>query len=89
MALFMVSYDLHKQGQNYTCLTDKLNDYVTHWHLQGSVWLIESESPAAVIAKALAECLDANDKLVVVKLSRDAALSGYGDDAVAWLDAHL
>ncbi|OJU94727.1 MAG: hypothetical protein BGO06_22310 [Shinella sp. 65-6] len=85
MSVYIVTYDLHKVGQNYTCITDKLKGYGTHWHIQGSVWIIETAQSAVEVRDYLLPCLDNNDKLIVAHLSGEAAWSGYSDDGNRWL----
>lgn len=89
MAVHIVTYDLMKQGQNYTCITKKLESYPTHWHAQGSVWFIETPQTASQVRDGLKACLDSNDKLIVARLSGEAAWAGYGDDVSRWLKARL
>ncbi len=85
MAAYIIAYDLHQAGQNYSCLTKKLEAYGTHWHMQGSVWIIGTNQSATQIRDNLSPCLDANDKLFVSRLSGEAAWYGYGDDISQWL----
>jgi len=89
LACYVVSYDLHTPGQKYDCLTKKLEAYGTHWHAQGSVWFVVTTSSATDIRDNLNACLDSNDKLIVAKLSREAAWTGYSDSISAWLKKHL
>lgn len=89
MAVYIVTYDLHKQGQNYECIIQKLNAYGTHWHMQQSVWIIETTQSAAQVRDNLITCLDANDKLFVAKLSGEAAWYGYTSDINQWLKQRL
>ena len=89
MATFIVTYDLMTQGQNYTCLTKKLEAYPTHWHAQGSVWLIETNQTAVQIRNNLQPCLDSNDKLIVAKLQGEAAWFGLSDHNSNWLKGRL
>jgi hypothetical protein len=89
MATYIVTYDLMKQGQNYTCLAKKLDAYPTHWHAQGSVWLIETNQSAVDIRENLSSCLDANDKLLVARLSGEAAWQGYSNSVSSWLKDRL
>jgi hypothetical protein len=89
MTTFIVTYDLHKQGQNYTCITKKLESYPTHWHMQGSVWIIEASQTAVQIRDGLLSCLDQNDKLMVAHLSGEAAWHGYSDKIGQWLKGRL
>lgn len=89
MSTFVVTYDLMKQGQNYTCIISKLKSYGTYWHLQGSVWLIETSQSAVQVREYLTPCLDANDKLMVARLEGEAAWSGYDDASGQWMKDRL
>jgi len=83
MGAYVIAYDLRQQGQNYTCVTKKLSD-LGAWHMQGSVWILKTDSTAVQIRDHLLPCLDSNDKLFVGKLSA-AAWQGLGDQAGTWL----
>lgn len=89
MAVYMVTYDLLQQGQNYSCIIKKLEAYSTHWHVQGSVWIIETAKSAIQIRDELRPCLDRNDKLIVARLEGEAAWAGYSDNIGEWLKDRL
>jgi CRISPR/Cas system-associated endoribonuclease Cas2 len=89
MSSYIVAYDLHKQGQNYECLIQKLKQYGTHWHVQQSVWIVISDQTSSQIRDFLSPCLDTNDKLIVAKLSGEAAWRGYTDAVSQWLKQYL
>jgi len=86
MAALIVAYDLKKQGQNYTCIAKKLEAYTTHWHMQGSVWIIQTNEKPALVRDKLMSCLDANDNLFVAALS-ETAWAGFDATAAKWLKA--
>ena len=52
MAIFMVSYDLHKD-KDYEKLTDALEKYPSYWHCLNSTWLILSDDTATEIKQNL------------------------------------
>lgn len=89
MAAYIVCYDLHKEGQNYKCLEEKLQAYGAHWNAQRSVWLIVTNQTAVQVRDNLASCLDSNDKLIVAGLSGEAAWRGYNQDVTDWLQKQL
>lgn len=89
MPAYIVAYDLKKQGQNYECLNEKLTEFGTYWHMQGSVWIIVTEWTAAQIRDDLKPCLDRNDNLFVGKLSGQAAWEGFTSDDNKWLKSAL
>lgn len=84
MAGLLVAYDLKKVGQNYECITKKLKAYTTHWHMQGSVWIIQTNETPAQVRDKLRACLDANDNLFVARLG-ETAWEGFDATATKWL----
>lgn len=89
MATIIISYDLHKSGQNYDCISEKLKGYPTHWHMQQSVWLIKTDKSVTTVRDHLKTCLDSNDKLFVAKLTGAAAWHGLSDKGSKWLKSQL
>lgn len=89
MAAYIVTYDLKQVGQNYTCITKKLEAYPVHWHMQGSVWIVQTSKTAAQIRDDLAGCLYQNDNLFVARLQGEAAWKGFSDNAGSWLKSQL
>ena len=89
MAAYIVTYDLNKPGQNYKCVAEKLEAYPAHWKVQQSVWLLRTNQSAKQVRDIVGECLDPNDKLIVAKLSGEAAWKGYGDKISEWLKETL
>ena len=89
MSTYVVTYDLHTPGQKYECLSKKLEAYGTYYHIQGSVWIIKTNKSAAAVRDELVGCLDGNDKLIVARLSGEAAWYGYPTNGSEWLKDDL
>lgn len=89
MPAYIVTYDLHETGQNYTCLIDKLKQYGTYWHAQQSVWVVVTNQSAVQIRDNLMKCTDSNDKIFVAHLGGEAAWTGYPDSTSNWLKQNL
>lgn len=89
MNVYSITYDLHTPGQKYQCLKVKLEAYGYYWHAQQSVWLIKTNDSAASIRDNLKACLDNNDKIIVARLSREAAWAGYSKEVIDWLKGAL
>ena len=85
MKTYVISYDLNKAGQNYSCLTQKIRGYGTYCKLGGSAWLIRSAQSAVKIRDNLGGCLDTNDQLFVGLLEGEAAWTGYTTDVSNWI----
>lgn len=68
MAVYIVCYDLKKTGQNYTCITEKL-EKLPNCHAQGSVWFVEYAGTSVQLRDHLVPCLDDNDVLFVDEVS--------------------
>ncbi len=85
MALYLVTYDLHKQGQNYPCISQKLESLSAYWHFQGSVWLVAWDGSSYALAEHLRQCLDTNDNVFVTRVSEDSAWSGFSQEGSDWI----
>jgi len=85
MAAYIVTYDLHQTGQNYDCIKKKLESFPKCWHMQGSVWVVETNQTALHVRDSLNSCLDDNDNLLVARLSGEAAWQGFKDAGSKWL----
>lgn len=89
MTGYIVAYDLNKEGQNYECMTKKLEAYGTYCHLQRSVWIISTKKSAKEIRDNLSECIDSNDKLFVGALTGEAAWQGFKAKTSDWIENNI
>jgi hypothetical protein len=94
MPAFMISFDLNREGSNYSRknhdLTEKIKEvFPFWWHNLDSTWVVVSEMSAAQIRDVLSTCLDSNDELLVVQSAGVAAWKGFTSDASAWLKENI
>ena len=89
MATYMIGYDLNRPLQDYAELIDAIKTYGTWWHQLDSTWLVVTEDTAVQIRDKLAPYLDANDELLVAKVSAPAAWRGFNDKGSQWLKENL
>lgn len=89
MNTYLIGYDLDKPGQDYKDLIDKIKSFGTWWHCLDSTWLIKSSLSAKAIRDDLATIIDNNDKLLVARLSGEAAWIGFTGDCSDWLKNNL
>ena len=76
MSVILVTYDLKQPGRNYAPVHDYLKK---HTYCKGleSVWLLDTYKNPATIRDELKPLVDKNDKIFVVKLTRDWASYNY------------
>ena len=84
MAVQVVSYDLRKPGQKYSQLYNALTSY-THCHPLESTWLLDTSQSATDVRDNLKQHIDANDGLLVTKMSGEWAAFGLNNDCANWL----
>lgn len=72
MNTFLVSYDLDKPGQDYPKIIERLKGLGAVRVLY-SEWVIRGNYSATVLRDDLKQYIDANDKLLVVVLTGEAA----------------
>ena len=75
MAVFLISYDLDKPGQDYPRLVKEL-ERLGAVRILYSEWIFRSTSSAVEIRDWLQSFIDSNDMLLVVALTGEAAWTG-------------
>jgi hypothetical protein len=87
---YLIGYNLTKTGQDYSTLIAKIKEIATGWwHCLDSIFIIRTDQNAVQIRDILKEYIDSNDELLVVKLSGDAAWTGFNATCSGWLKNHL
>ncbi len=66
----LYTYDLNKQGQDYTSLTNAIQKY-NNKHVMYSVWFIKSNSSATEINNDLIKFIDQNDKIIISEITNN------------------
>lgn len=82
MALYLITYDLRKQGRNY----QGLYNVFTQWNavsLLQSVWLAQLRGPATEVRNILKAHLDANDGIAVLNTQNPPDWATFGVPAAA------
>lgn len=69
---YIVSYDLRKPEQNYQGLISRIKEY-THCKVTESCWILSVSWSSKKICDDLIRYLDSNDRIIVAKLTGDAA----------------
>lgn len=83
MAVILVTYDLKKQGQNYTEVHAYLKRF-THCKGLESVYLLDTTKSPTDIREAITKLVDTNDVIFVTKLVR--TWSSWGYQCADWLN---
>jgi len=89
MGTFLITYDLHKPGQDYKDLHEAIKAVGTWWHCLDSNWIVKSTATAEQIRNTLTPHIDANDALLVVRLSGEGAWRGFSTECSDWLKNNL
>jgi len=86
MALYLVSYDLDKPGQDYADLIKRLEEFKAVRILY-SEWFLSHTATATQLRDDLLRFMDNNDRILVCELKNSAAWRNLmiGNDSVlAW-----
>ncbi len=89
MAAYVISYDLNAPGKNYDDLIEALKTYDYWWHHLGSTWCVVTSKSAAQVRDHLAQHIDKNDSLLVVKSGGEGAWTGFNERGSKWLKDNL
>ncbi len=90
MNTHLISYDLIRPGKDYTHLIAHLKRYSTWARPLESVWLIKSSLTAEQVRNAVRAHMDANDKILVIDVTkRAAAWAKLPEDVSTWIHNQL
>lgn len=79
MALYQVSYDLRKVRDNHV-LYERIRSYGSYARVLEASWIIRTNRSPGEISDDLAEVMDQDDGLLVVKLTGELGWKGLKDD---------
>ena len=89
MNTYMIGYDLRRPGQDYKDLIAAIQKFDNWWHHLDSTWIIKTNASSVEVRDFLIPYLDANDELLVARLSGDAAWKGFDENGSSWLKNNL
>lgn len=89
MKSYLITYDLHSPGQDYSTLFDAIKKVGTWWHCLDSNWIVKSDSSAETIRDSITPYIDSNDSLLVIALTGEAAWIGFTKECSDWLKNNL
>lgn len=75
MPAYLISYDLGQPGRNYDGLTSAIKTYGAWAHVTESTWVVVGDTTALHVRDHLAQYLDRNDRLFVLRSGTEAAWS--------------
>lgn len=74
MAVYLITYDLNKTGQNYESLYEAIKKASSNdvWmHYLDSTWIIKSDLSSKQIYDILKPSVDDNDLFLIIKVTND------------------
>ena len=84
MAVFLVSYDLNKQGQNYTNLINAIRAYDAYIKCLHSQWLVSANDNIDSVYVYLSNKIDNNDLLLITPIVQPFYAT-LQSDVISWL----
>ncbi|AWX56922.1 hypothetical protein AB432_018535 [Brevibacillus brevis] len=89
MAVYLITYDLNKSGQNYDKLYEQIKSCGAWWHYLDSTWLVDSTLNATQIRDRMKNAMDDNDFCLVIKLTNENYQGWLPKKAWNWIHEHL
>lgn len=89
MNAILISYDLHRPGQDYKELHEAIKILGSWWHCLESVWIVDTAHTVSGIRDHLRQFVDANDSVLVLNCGGSWATLGMSKDCNAWLREHV
>jgi hypothetical protein len=90
MSTLLIGYDLNKTGKDYEGLIREIKEtFDTWWHHLDSTWIVVTDLTPVQVRDLLTPHIDADDEILVARLSTPAAWRGIDDTGSQWLHDHL
>lgn len=92
MAIKLITYDLNKEGQDYTNLYKEIKSLGECINPLDSVWLVQTDISSPEIRNRLREIADENDYFIVVPYAIDSdseRAAWLKKDHINWIKNHL
>ena len=90
MAVHLISYDLMTPGKNYDVLIGAIRALGPWARPLKSQWLVVSQATQTVLRDHLKQYIDANDRLLIVTVDRQAwAAMNLPAEVAQWLHANV
>lgn len=86
--ILSISYDLNKDGQNYTDLYDTIKTAPGYIRAMDSYWFISSAESVKTWSDRLLAVIDKNDNLFIVDITGQSRQGWIGKDVWEWLKKH-
>lgn len=84
VAVFIVTYDLNKKGQEYDAVIDKIKSLGAWAHVLKSAFLLDTALSASQVFNAVYSVIDENDRLLIQQLT--SSWQGYlNKDFIDWV----
>lgn len=84
MAVYCVSYDLHRPGQDYSKLIEELESSPDWWHYLESTWLISTNESPDQVWNRIGKHLDKNDRALIIQVGPNCQ-GWLPQEAYAWI----
>lgn len=89
MRCYIIGYDLMRPGQNYTALFDAIQSLGNWCRFLDSTWAVKTHRTSDQIYDVIRPKMDANDRLFICDLGRDATWVALSSECSDWLQQNL
>lgn len=86
--IYMLSYDLNKEGKDYEGLYDALKTF-PRLHVLDSTWYIESDWMSSEIMMLLLPHIDTDDRVVISQITKNTTVQNLTPEENEWLRTRL
>ncbi len=89
MKSYIISYDLHSPGRDYSSLIPAIKELGNWCHAFESFWVIQTGKTAVEVRDVLISHIDSNDQLLVISSGGEGAWRNLSADVSSWLNKNL
>jgi hypothetical protein len=83
--IYLITYDLHKPGKDYTSLHNTIKTASTWWHYIESTWIIKTDLSVNEWSNRIRSVTDSNDNFLIVDISKQNRQGWLPKKAWDWI----
>lgn len=87
MALYLITYDLDKDSNQYKTLTNEIEKIGDSIHILDSVWIVKTNINAPMIKEKIAYCFSKENRSFIIELKENASWDQLGlpEEFLLWI----
>ena len=86
-SFYIIAYDLHKPGQDYDYVEEKITQLEDTCKILNTTWIVKTKRTAREIFDLVKPALDRNDRIFIAKIDLSTSMWYLDANVAQWINA--